>query len=88
MRFIDDASMIRYQIVDDARCLRVHDRFAVSDVVQFLFFLRFDVALKASRRMLLIAVDAFFMIVNRFVFVEEMIVCAKFAFCVVATNFA
>jgi hypothetical protein len=59
MRFIENVSMIRHQIVDDARCLRVHDRFVVSDVVQFLFFLRFDVALKASRRVLLLAVDAF-----------------------------
>jgi hypothetical protein len=66
----------------------VHNRFVVSDFVQFILLQRFDVALKASRRVLFIAVDALFVIVYRFAFVEEMFVCAKFAFYVVTTSFA
>ncbi len=87
MRFIDDVSMIDHQIVDDARCLRVRDEFVVSNVFQFLFFLRFDDALKASRRMFFFAVDAFFMIVYCFAFVRKMLVRAEITFDVVTTNF-
>jgi hypothetical protein len=65
----------------------VHDQFVVSNVVQFLLLLRFDVALKASRRVLLVAIDAFFVIVYNFALIEKMLVCTKIAFYIVATDF-
>ncbi len=48
----------------------------------------FDVALKISCRVFFVAIDAFFMIVYNFAFVEKMFVYAKFAFYIIATNFA
>jgi hypothetical protein len=65
----------------------MHDRLVVSNVVQFLLLLRFDVALKASRRVLFVAVDTLFVIVYCFAFVREMIMCAKIAFYIIATSF-
>jgi hypothetical protein len=88
LRFVCAASIVQRRSVNLSRSLHVYDRFVVSDFVQFLLLLRFDIALKASRRVLLVAVDAFFVIVYRFAFVEEMFMRTKFAFYIVATNFA
>ncbi len=87
MLFLNVALIVRYQIIDLARSFRVYDRFIVLNVVQFFFLLRFDVALKVSRRIFFIAIDAFLIIVYRFAFVEEMFMCAKLAFYVIAINF-
>ncbi len=86
--FIDDTLISRRCWIDFSRCFRVHNRFVVSNDIQSFFLARFDVALKASRRMLIFAVDAFFMIVYCFAFVERMLVCTKITFNVVTTSFA
>ncbi len=66
----------------------MHDRFDVSNDIQSLLLTRFDVALKTSRRMFIFVINAFFMIVYCFAFVEKMLVCTKITFDVVTTSFA
>ncbi len=65
----------------------MHDRFVISNDIQSLLLARFDDALKASRRILFFAIDAFFMIVYCFAFVEKMLVRAEITSDVVTTNF-
>ncbi len=65
----------------------MHDRFVVSNDIQSFLLVRFNDALKTSRRMLFFAVDAFFMIVYCFAFVERMLVRAKITFDVITTSF-
>ncbi len=88
LRFVCAASIIHWRSVNLSRSLHVYDRFVVSDFVQIFLFLRFDIALKASRWVFLVAVDALFVIVYRFVFVEEIFMRTKFAFYIVASDFS
>jgi hypothetical protein len=86
--FVNDAQIIRWFWIDFSRCFRVHKRLVVLNDIQSLFLARFNDALKASRRMLFFAVDAFFMIVYCSAFVRRMLVRAEITFDVVTTSFA
>jgi hypothetical protein len=70
------------------RCFEMHERFVVSYRVESLLLLRFNVALKASRKMLVDAVNTFSVFIECSAFERKMLARAEIAFLIVSTSFA
>jgi hypothetical protein len=88
LRDLDDVkSIFNRRCFIICRCFEVHERLVVSYRVEFLLLLRFNVALKASRRMLVDAVNTFSVFIECSAFERRMLARAEIAFLIVSTNF-
>jgi hypothetical protein len=87
LRKLDDVKSISCRrCVFVWRCFEMHERFIVLNCVEFLLFFCFNVALKTSRKMLVDAINTFFVFVECSAFERRMFACTKIAFFVVSTN--
>ncbi len=65
----------------------MHERLIVLNRVKFLLLFLFNVALKVSRRMLVDAVNTFFVFVECSAFERKMLARTKIAFLIISTDF-
>jgi hypothetical protein len=88
LRNLDDVKSISCRrCVFICRCFEMHERFVVSNRVKSLFLLRFDVALKALSKMLVHAINTFFVFVECSAFEQRMFARVEIAFFIVSTDF-
>ncbi len=88
LRDLDDVkSIFNRRCFIFCRWFEMHEWLVISYRVEFLFFLRFNVALKASRRMLVDAINTFSVFIKCSAFKRKMLAHAEIAFFIVSTSF-